>query len=102
MPGSHQYFADPALTRLMGAFVALSGELFVAKATARRLQTVLEAAGLIDRGSIDAAAEDAQYREWLENEKRRFAESILQYLVEPDLSQRMHDEMFGRSTESAP
>ena len=96
MDGEHQYFSDPALTRLMGAFVALSGELFVAKATTRRLQLVLETAGLIKPGTVDAAAEHAGYREWLETEKTRFAESILRYLVAPDISQRMHDEMFGR------
>jgi hypothetical protein len=96
MDSEHQYFADPALTRLMGAFVALSGELFVAKATTRRLQAALETAGLVEPGRVDAAAEDAGYRQWLEREKTRFAESILRYLVEPDLSQRMHDEMFGR------
>ena len=38
----HQYFEDPAITRLMGMMTALAGEVFVLKAQNERLQRALK------------------------------------------------------------
>lgn len=91
----HQYFDDPAITRLLGTVTALAGEVFVLKARNERLTRALLANGALSAGTLEGAGEDPALMQWMAREKDEFAAAILTPLVEPDMAQRRHEEIFG-------
>jgi hypothetical protein len=98
---THQYFKDPAVTRLMGMVVALAGEVFVLKASHQRLLKALESRDALAAEELDRAASDSEVVQWMAAEKDAFARALLQPLLEPDIAQKLHDELFGNDERSS-
>jgi hypothetical protein len=99
---THQYFKDPAITRLMGLVVALAGEVFVLKAKNERLTKTLLKEGALDANAIERAGRDPEFLEWMAGEKDEFASALLRPLLDPDIAQKLHDELFHSANDSAP
>ena len=92
---SHIYFDDPALTRLMGMVTALAGEVFVLKAQHRRLAAALEKSGGVTEEQLAAVGSGTDMADWMAAERDAFAAAIMAPLIEPDVAQVEHDEIFG-------
>ena len=92
----HQYFEDPAITRLMGMVVALAGEVFVLKAQNERLHRTLKKKNVIGDEALTAVEEDKDLRQWLVRERDEFSKYLLMPLIEPDIAQLRHDQIFGK------
>ncbi len=91
----HQYFDDPAVTRLMGMTVALAGEVFVLKAQNERLRRALEKKGAVDDAVLKALDRDEDLQAWLLAEREAFARNLLAPVVEPDVAQMRREQLFG-------
>ena len=94
---SHIYFDDPAVTRLMGMVTALAGEVFVLKAQHRRLAAALEKSGGVTEEELAAVGAGPDMADWMAAERDAFAAAIMAPLIEPDVAQAEHDEIFGTS-----
>lgn len=95
MSNRHQYFSDPAVGRLMGTVMALSGELFVAKAELEVLKRALVARGTITEDDLDQASETEDMHTFLVDERNQYAEHLFEPIRVPDLSMEQHWELFG-------
>ncbi|MEJ0068731.1 MAG: hypothetical protein WDO24_08405 [Pseudomonadota bacterium] len=62
------FFQDPKFAGLLGAVVALSGELLVLKAEVKRLRSALETDGTIDLHRLEQAGESPEVRRWIARE----------------------------------
>ena len=91
----HQYFEDPAITRLMGMMVALAGEVFVLKAKNERLERTLKKKKVLSDKSLKALDQDKDMQAWLLKEREEFAKYLLGPLLEPDIAQLRREELFG-------
>jgi hypothetical protein len=91
----HQYFSDPAVSRLMGTVLALSGELFVAKAEVELLKRALIARGVITDDALDQIHESAEMQDYLVAERNQYASHLLDPIRQPDLSMEQHWALFG-------
>lgn len=91
----HQYFADPAVGRLMGTIMALTGELFVAKAEIEVLRRALIAQGIITDQTLDHVNESAEMQVHLVEERDKYAQHIFDPIRQPDLSLEQHWALFG-------
>jgi hypothetical protein len=91
----HQYFADPAVSRLMGTVLALSGELFVAKAEIELLKRTLIACGVVTEDAFDEVNESAQMQGYLVAERDQYAQHLLDPIRQPDVSMEQHWALFG-------
>lgn len=91
----HQYFEDPAITRLMGMMVALAGEVFVLKAKNERLQRALKKKKVVGDGALKALDQDKDLQAWLVEEREEFAKYLLAPILEPDVAQMRREQLFG-------
>ena len=53
-PGEQQFFANPAIDRVMGYAYALSAEVYVLRDYIQRLEGVLVATGALEAGAVEA------------------------------------------------
>jgi hypothetical protein len=95
MPNRHQYFGDPAVSRLMGTVLALSGELFVAKAEVELLKRTLIAHGVLADDAFDQVNESAEMQGYLVAERDQYAQHLFEPIRQPDLSLEQHWALFG-------
>ena len=93
--GNHQYFDDPAVTRLMGTVVALAGEVFVLKALNARLTRALLASGALTDQQLAEVGDSAEMQRWLETEKDEFARALLGPVRDPDLARQYESQVFS-------
>lgn len=98
----HQYFKDPAVTRLMGMMVALAGEVFVLKAQNERLQRALKKKKVVSDRSLKSIESDKDLQQWLMKEREEFAQYLLGPILEPDIAQLRHDQLFGKGAGDKP
>ena len=99
----HQYFEDPAITRLMGMMTALAGEVFVLKAQNERLQRALKKKKVVSDKSLDALNQDKDLQARMLKEREEFAKYLLGPILEPDIAQLRREELFGsRSDDRLP
>ena len=91
----HQYFEDPAITRLMGMMVALAGEVFVLKAKNERLQRALKKNKVVSGRALKALDQDKDLQAWLLEEREEFAKNLLAPILEPDVAQMRREQLFG-------
>jgi hypothetical protein len=91
----HQYFSDPAVSRLMGTVLALSGELFVAKAEVELLKRALIARGVITEDALDEVNNSSEMQGYLVAERNQYAQHLLEPIRQPDLSMEQHWALFG-------
>ena len=78
------FFADPALDRLMGSFMALAIEHFVTRDRLRALERQLASKGLLDEEALSAApSEDEQQRQAQE------LDDMITHLMQPLLGQEV-------------
>jgi hypothetical protein len=91
----HQYFSDPAVSRLMGTVLALSGELFVAKAEIELLKRTLIARGVVTEDALEQANESSEMQGYLVAERTQYAQHLLEPIRQPDLSMEQHWALFG-------
>jgi hypothetical protein len=91
----HQYFSDPAVSRLLGTVLALSGELFVAKAEVELLKRTLIARGVVPDDAFDQVYGSSEMQGYLVAERNQYAEHLLQPIRHPDLSMEQHWALFG-------
>lgn len=78
------FFQDPKFAGLLGAVVALSGELLVLKAEVKRLRSALETDGTIDLHRLEQAGESPEVRRWIAREAEDQARAVLGPLLTPD------------------
>ena len=95
MSNRHQYFADPAVSRLMGTVLALSGELFVAKAELELLRRTLVAHGVVTDDAFDRVNESPEMQGYLVDERNQYAQHLFEPIRQPDLSIEQHWALFG-------
>jgi hypothetical protein len=95
VPNRHQYFSDPAVSRLMGTVLALSGELFVAKAEIELLKRTLIARGIVTDDAFDLVNESSEMQGYLVAERTQYAQHLLEPIRQPDLSMEQHWALFG-------
>ena len=99
----HQYFEDPAITRLMGMMTALAGEVFVLKAQNERLQRALKKKKVVSDKALDSLNQDKDLQAWMLKEREEFAKYLLGPILEPDVAQLRREELFGsRSDDRLP
>jgi len=98
----HQFFEDPATTRLMGMVVALAGEVFVLKAQNARLERTLKKKKVVSDKALKSVEEDKDFRQWLVRERDEFSKYLMTPLLEPDIAQLRHDEIFGKGVGDKP
>jgi hypothetical protein len=91
----HQYFSDPAVSRLMGTVLALSGELFVAKAEIELLKRTLIARGVVTDDAFGQVNESPEMQGYLVAERDQYARHLLEPIRQPDLSMEQHWVLFG-------
>jgi hypothetical protein len=91
----HQYFSDPAVSRLMGIVLALSGELFVAKAEVELLKRALIARGVVTDDALEQVNESSEMQSYLVAERTQYAEHLLEPIRQPDMSMEQHWALFG-------
>ena len=95
MSNRHQYFEDPAVSRLMGTVLALTGELFVAKAELEVLKRALIASGTLTEEALDKVHESPAMQEFLVDERDQYAQHLFDPIRQPDLSMEQHWALFG-------
>lgn len=95
MPNRHQYFSDPAVSRLMGTVMALSGELFVAKAEIELLKRALTARGIVTDDVLDEVHDSAEMQGYLVAERNQYAQHLFDPIRQPDLAMEQHWALFG-------
>jgi hypothetical protein len=78
------FFGDARLSGLLGAVVALSGEVLVLKAEVKRLSAALESAGAITPAQLDAAASTPELRRWMAAEAEAQTKAVLGPMLQPD------------------
>jgi hypothetical protein len=78
------FFHDRRIAGLLGAVVALSGELLVLKAQVRRLTAALEAGGTIDDVKLAQAGDSAALQAWIAQEAEAQARAVLRPILVPD------------------
>jgi hypothetical protein len=93
--GRHQYFNDPAVGRLMGSLLALTGELFVAKAEIEVLKKALAARGLLSESDLVEAAGSEEHQAYLASERAAYAEHVFEPLRVPDQAMEQHWQLYG-------
>ena len=93
---SHQYFKDPAVTRLLGMLTALAGEVFVLKSQNERLTRALVKSGAVTLTDLTLAEKDPELSAWMAKEKDAFGAAILTPIIEPDQAQSRHDVLFSK------
>jgi hypothetical protein len=93
--GRHQYFNDPAVGRLMGSLLALTGELFVAKAEIEVLKKALAARGLLTESDLVEAAASDEQQAYLASERSAYAEHVFEPLRVPDQAMEQHSQLYG-------
>lgn len=93
--GRHQYFNDPAVGRLMGSLLAVTGELFVAKAEIEVLKQALKKAGVITESDLVEAAASAEQQEYLKSERDAYAAHVIDPLRVPDQAMEQHWQLNG-------
>ena len=98
----HQYFKDPAVTRLMGMVVALAGEVFVLKAQNERLQRALKKKKVVSDRALKSIEQDKDLQKWLMKERDEFVKYLLGPILEPDIAQFRHDQLFGKGAGDKP
>jgi hypothetical protein len=91
----HQYFSDPAVARLMGTVLALSGELFVAKAEVELLKRTLIACGVVTPDALDQASQSSGMQDYLVSERNEYAHHLLEPIRQPDVAMEQHWALFG-------
>ena len=96
----HQYFEDPAITRLMGMMVALAGEVFVLKAKNERLERALKKKTVVGGKALKALDQDKDMQAWLLKEREEFAKYLLGPILEPDVAQLRREELFGNKADA--
>lgn len=57
-----QFFADPALDRMMGVVMAMAQELYVTRDRLRGLETLLGEKGVVSTAALDRAPTEAEAR----------------------------------------
>lgn len=95
MSDRHQYFSDAAVSRLMGTVLALSGELFVAKAEVELLRRTLIARGVVTDDAFDQVHESPEMQGYLVAERTQYAQHLFEPIRQPDLSMEQHWALFG-------
>lgn len=97
----HQYFDDPAVSRLMAMLTSLAGEVFVLRALHERLAVALQRGGILDADSLLQAGQDPALHAWMAREKDEFARLLLTAIRDPDIAQKRHEELFGNQSAAA-
>lgn len=92
---SHQYFDDPAVSRLMGMTVALAGEVFVLTALNERLTRALLASGVLTVEQLEQIGDTPELQQWMARERCEFARALMEPLRKPNIARRFHAELFG-------
>ena len=95
MSDRHQYFSDAAVSRLMGTVLALSGELFVAKAEVELLKRTLITRGVVTDDAFDQVNESPEMQGYLVTERTQYAQHLFEPIRQPDLSMEQHWALFG-------
>lgn len=95
MSSRHQYFSDPAVSRLVGTVLALSGELFVAKAEVELLKRTLVARGVVPDDAFDEVNQSPEMHGYLVSEREQYAQHLLGPIRQLDLSMEQHWALFG-------
>ena len=75
-----QFFADPAVDRLMGVLMALATEHWVLRDRVRALEAQLADTGRLDIAALDAEPSDKELA-GIQTEQAAFAEALLKPLL---------------------
>jgi hypothetical protein len=93
--GRHQYFNDPAVGRLMGSLLALTGELFVVKAELEVLKKALQSQGVVAENNLEEASSSEEVQEFLVRERTAYAEHVFGPIRTPDQAMEEHWQLYG-------
>ena len=93
--GRHQYFDDPAVGRLMGSLLALTGELFVVKAELEVVKKALKAQGALSEEDLEQASSSEEVQAYLVRERGAFAEHVFGPIRTPDQAMEQHWQLNG-------
>jgi hypothetical protein len=78
------FLGDERISGLLGAVVALSGEVLVLKAEVKRLTAALQAAGVVSPEQLEAAGAAPELRGWIAREGEAQARAVLAPVLQPD------------------
>jgi hypothetical protein len=78
------FFQDARIAGLLGAVVALSGELLVLKAEVRRLRATLEADRVLDPQQLERVGDRPDVQAWIAHEAQAQARAVLAPILTPD------------------
>lgn len=78
------FFQDKRISGLLGAVVALSGEVMVLKAEVKRLTVALQAAGTVDAAALDRAGRSPEVTSWSGKEAVEQTRAVLRPILHPD------------------
>ena len=78
------FFQDRRISGLLGALVALSGEVMVLKGEVRRLTVALEAKGAVDAAAIEEAGHSPAVTTWTSKEAVEQMRAVLRPILHPD------------------
>jgi len=79
----------------MGTVLALSGELFVAKAEVELLKRTLIDRGVLPDDAFDQVHESPEMQDYLIAERNQYAQHLFEPIRQPDLSMEQHWALFG-------
>lgn len=72
------FFADPAIDKLMSAFLALSAELHITRSQHRALVGVLVQRGIVSQSDIETWQPSPEEREVIDRDTTRLVDSLFQ------------------------
>lgn len=78
------FFKDRRISGLLGAVVALSGEVMVLKGEVKRLTAALEARGAVDAAAIEEAGHSPAVTAWTSREAVEQMRAVLRPIIHPD------------------
>lgn len=75
-----QFFDDPAIDRIMGAFMALASEHYVLRDRMRALERELESTGNLNKSALNREPDDAERADTLAD-RTAFVEALMRPLL---------------------
>lgn len=76
-----EFFTDPALDRLAGMVLALAGELHVVQDKLGRIETLLDAKGVVSRADIERFTPDAAREAAIAADRRAYVAHLFEPLL---------------------
>ena len=76
-----EFFADPAIDRLLGMVMTLSAEVWVLSDRMRSIEHLLDSKGVVSRADLDAFQPDETAAQEIAEERNAFVKALMDHVI---------------------